>query len=63
MKELDVILERYYQRNYAAASAAEREAFVALLQQEDPAIWAWTMGYEVAPAPFADVIQQLRRYA
>ena len=62
MKELDVLLERYYDRRYAGATAAERAAFERLLEQDDPEIWGWIMGQGAVPAEFTDVIAALRRH-
>lgn len=61
MKELDVMVTRYHERRYPTAPAAERAAFVSLLEEvEDPDIWAWAMGHLEAPAVYTDVIEQLR---
>ncbi len=62
MKELDVLLERYFRRHSETASAAEREAFARLLEREDPEIWLWVVGQQDPPAEFADVIAALRRH-
>lgn len=62
MKELDVLLERYYARHYAAAAAAERAAYERLLEREDPEIWQWLMGHAAPPAEFEHVIARLRRH-
>lgn len=62
MKELDVLLERYHDARYAAASDGEREAFARLLAREDPEIWNWVMNPAAVPPEFADVIHQLRRH-
>ena len=63
MRELDVLVTRYYDKRYASAPEAEREQFVRLITQvEDPDIWAWSMGYAEIPAEFHDVIEQLRIY-
>lgn len=62
MKELDVLFERYYRRGYAAAGAAEREAFERLLGCEDPEIWSWLMGQAPVPDEFADAVDALRRH-
>ena len=62
MKELDVIVERYYQRRYPSAAAAQRAAFVRLLNEvEDPEIYAWCMGHAEPPSEYADLIAELRR--
>lgn len=62
MKELDVVVTRYYEQRYPTAPADERATFVALLNEaEDPDIWAWLMGYAEAPtAAIRNVIEQLR---
>lgn len=61
MKELDVILTRHFEQRYPQADAAERAAFLTLLDHEDPDLWAWVMGYRLAPeGALGDVIEQLR---
>ena len=63
MRELDVLVTRYYEKRYASAPQTERECFVKLLSQvEDPDIWAWSMGYAEIPPEYRDVIEQLRIY-
>ena len=62
MKELDVLLERYYTRHYDTAGDAERAAFARLLEREDPEIWLWVVGQAEPPAELADVIARLRRH-
>ena len=62
MKELDVLLERYFNRHYETASPTERRAFGLLLEREDPEIWLWVVGQAEPPAEFADVILALRRH-
>ncbi len=63
MKELDVIVERYYEKRYAMAPVTEQHAFVRLLDQvEDPEIYAWSMGHAQPPQEYADVIAELRQH-
>ncbi|MGH8443448.1 MAG: succinate dehydrogenase assembly factor 2 [Nevskiaceae bacterium] len=62
MKELDVLLERYFRRHHENASDEEKAAFERLLEREDPEIWLWVVGSETVPAEFADVIAALRRH-
>ncbi len=62
MKELDVLLERYFARRLAKASPVERQALAKLLEREDPEIWQWVMEQVPAPDEFADVLRQLRRH-
>jgi antitoxin CptB len=63
MKELDLVLRRYLDRDYAAATPALQQAFAELLLREDPDIWLWVIGYEAPPASFAAVLHEIRRYA
>lgn len=39
MKELDLMLGRYLDQRWPSADADEREAFVALLDMQDPELW------------------------
>jgi antitoxin CptB len=62
MKELDVLLERYFRRHYETAPAEERAAFARLLEREDPEIWLWVVGQQDPPAEFTNVVAALRRH-
>lgn len=64
MKELDVVVTRYYERHYPAAGEAERASFVQMLESaEDPDIYSWVMDYTPVPAEYADVVARLRVHA
>ena len=43
MRELDVLLERYLDNCYGAASAEEKSAFSELLSLQDPALGAYLL--------------------
>ncbi len=61
MKELDVLLERFLEARYDAASESQQRAFVALLDMEDPDIYACLLGQQAAPtAELNDVICSIR---
>ena len=62
MKELDVLLERYFIRHHETASDERKAAFERLLEHEDPEIWLWVVGQQEPPPEFADVIAALRRH-
>ena len=62
MKELDVLLERWFTRHYETAAPGLRDAFARLLDYEDPEIWLWVVEQAPVPAEFADVIAALRRH-
>jgi antitoxin CptB len=51
MRELDVLLGRYVDERYAAASSEHQEAFRALLEVPDPVIHAYCLGLEAPPTP------------
>jgi antitoxin CptB len=51
MRELDVLLTRYVDEQYANASAAHQAAFRDLLDSPDPLIYAWFLGRQLAPDP------------
>jgi antitoxin CptB len=46
MKELDVLLQDYLEKRYPVADEAERRAFVILLDQQDPTLFAYLTGRE-----------------
>lgn len=62
MKELDVLLERYYNRHYESASPDDKAAFDRMLDREDPEIWLWVVGQDAPPAEFVNVIAALQRH-
>ncbi len=46
MRELDRLLERWLDRDYAAASEHQRGVFRQLLDCEDDRLWRWFLGHE-----------------
>jgi len=44
MRELDVMLSRYLEREWPAASPAERTAFVQLVELPDPELFGYLVG-------------------
>ena len=44
MKEMDALLLRFLDRNYAGATPELRGAFEMLLQTEDDVLWRWISG-------------------
>lgn len=59
MKELDLLLTRYMDERYAAASAEEQEAFRRLLEAQDPIIYAYCLGSESPPENLAVLIERI----
>jgi antitoxin CptB len=59
MKELDVLLERYLDERFCAASDAERAAFQQLLDTPDPILHAYCLGSERPPPRYAALIERI----
>ena len=59
MKELDVLLERYVDERFGAASAAEQEAFRLLLETQDTVLYAYCLGSVPPPPQFAPLIERI----
>ena len=60
MRELDVVLQRYLEHSYPAASALEQHAFEALLELQDPQLFAYLLGSEAPSDPqLAHVVARL----
>ena len=60
MRELDMLLEAYLSSHFDQAAAEQQAAFLHLLDQEDPDIWAWLVGHAQPPPELADVILRLQ---
>jgi len=61
MRELDQLLTRWLDREWTAASEAQREVFLRLLGSEDDRLWRWFLGHETAPdAALDSLIQHIR---
>lgn len=60
MRELDVLLERYLERDYKDASPVQKAAFETLLSLQDPEILALLTGRTVSEdGGVRDVVQRL----
>jgi antitoxin CptB len=59
MRELDMLLESYFERDFDR-EPQRQQAFLALLDCEDPDIWAWLIGHAQPPTELTDVIQRLQ---
>jgi len=51
MRELDVLLTRYVDEQYASASAEHRQAFRSLLNSQDPLIYDYFLGRQTPSDP------------
>jgi antitoxin CptB len=59
MRELDQLLLRYLDREWATAPESQRAVFLRLLETEDDKLWRWVMGRE---RPEDDDVQALVRH-
>jgi antitoxin CptB len=59
MKELDVLLARYMEERFCAASGPEQAAFRQLLETQDGALYAYCLGAARPPAKFAALIERI----
>jgi Uncharacterized conserved protein len=61
MKELDVLLARFMEHQYASLVPAEQAAFETLLKYPDPVLLDWVMGHEPLPeGKLGHVIEKIR---
>lgn len=61
MRELDLPLLRYLDRDYDRAAAAEQAAFLRLLEESDDALWRYFYaGADPADPVLADLVRKLR---
>jgi antitoxin CptB len=58
MRELDDLLVRWLEREWASASEAQRGVFLRLLDCEDDRLWRWFLGHETAPDDALDALVQ-----
>ncbi len=49
MRELDQLLEWYLDQRYPQVDNASKDAFSALLEQQDPELWNWLSGRDTPP--------------
>jgi len=62
MRELDVLLLRYLEQEYPSAAAAERAAFVRILELQDPELFGYLVGRTTPEdAAVRHVIARIRR--
>ena len=56
MRELDQLLLRFLDREWATASESTRGDFLRLLDREDDRLWRWFLGHETAPDAALDLL-------
>src|SRR3546814_3755362 len=61
MKELDQLLNRWLDQQWAASSEAQRGVFLQLLDCEDDRLWRWFLGHENRSEEHTSELQSLMR--
>lgn len=60
MRELDVLLERWLNRDWEQADERRRAAFQRLLECEDDRLWSWMIGRETPDDDeLADIVRRV----
>lgn len=64
MLELDVLLGNFLQEAYPALSSDQQAWFIALLECDDPALFAWLMGTEKPESiELQSIVEKIRLHA
>jgi antitoxin CptB len=56
MKELDMLLTRYLERDYYTSTIEQKQAFEVLLEKSDPEILDYILGKSVPETPELDYV-------
>lgn len=59
IKEMDLILSAYAERNLAAMSPGDLDLYDALLNENDQDLYQWVTGQAPAPEQFGDLISDI----
>jgi antitoxin CptB len=59
MQELDILLARYVEERFPAASQCEQDAFLRLLETHDTVIYGYCLGELQPPAELATLIERI----
>lgn len=61
IKEMDLILSAYAERNLARMDAAALDLYDALLHENDQDLYQWVTGQVAAPEEFRDLIHDISK--
>lgn len=62
MRELDLILSRFLEREYSTLIEPEQHSFARLLDSADPDLYNWLLARQAVPTEFAPWIERLQAY-
>lgn len=60
IREMDLILGPWFDREGAALTEAELDRYEAFLEENDQTLYAWVSGRETPPSEFEELIGRLR---
>jgi antitoxin CptB len=60
-READLMFGRFADRHLASLDGDQLDQLEALLDQEDPTVWAWVVGREAIPDQFDNQVMALLR--
>jgi len=60
MLELDEAFSRFLDQKYEGLSPEEQALFELLLEEQDPTLYAWILGFEEPPAQFIALVEKIR---
>ncbi len=61
IKEMDLILSAYAERNLAGMDAAALDTYEALLHENDQDLYQWVTDQVETPAPYASLVSDIAR--
>ncbi len=62
LKELDVLIQPFFQEVYPGLDAAGQQCFVSLLQEEDVDLLDWLVHDHPAPEHYAGLVSQITAF-
>jgi len=63
MRELDVLLSAFLEQEYPRLEEPLKADFAALLESQDPEIWAYLLGRAEPEPGFAAIIRRIRDFS
>ncbi len=57
MKELDSILQPFFDQNYAHLTSLQQADFATLLESEEPLLWNWLVLQHTVPTRFKAIVE------
>lgn len=62
MLELDVFLPHYFDQHYPSMDDHKRSLFQQFLQEPDPDLFAWLMGFDSCKPEYQQLVDEIRNF-